>query len=220
MRRARGEVLTTILPDDAESRARAARVVASGGLLAFRTDTFYGLGADPFDRDALNELNELKGRDSKPVLLVISDLPAADRFVRFASPLFKLLAERHWPGPLTLVAEAHAEVPSEVTAGTGTIGVRLPDDEEVRGFVRACGGALTATSANPAGEPPARTAREAARYFQDRLELVIDGGPARSELPSTVIDTTGRTARLIREGALPSEVVRRTLVAAGADLFA
>ena len=144
----------------------------------------------------------------------------ADKFVRSASNTFKLLAERHWPGPLTLVAEAHERVPREVTAGTGTVGVRLPDDEEVRGFVRACGGALTATSANPSGESPARTAREAARYFQDRLELVIDGGPARSELPSTVIDTTGQTARLIREGALSSEVVRRTLRSSGADLLA
>jgi L-threonylcarbamoyladenylate synthase len=212
--------LTSILFDDAESRAQAARHVASGGLLAFRTDTFYGLGVDPFNRDALKKLNELKGRDSKPVLLVISDLTAANAFVRSASPLFKLLAERHWPGPLTLVAEAHADVPLEVTAGTGTVGVRLPDDEEVRGFVRACGGALTATSANPAGEPPARTAGEAARYFQGRLELVIDGGPARSELPSTVVDATGHAARLIREGALPTEVVRRTLRSAGAELSA
>ncbi|HEX7177616.1 MAG TPA: L-threonylcarbamoyladenylate synthase, partial [Pyrinomonadaceae bacterium] len=169
-------MLTTILFDNAESRARAGLLVASGGVLAFRTDTFYGLGADPFNPDALNKLNELKGRDSKPILLVISDLPMVARFVRFTSPLFPLLAGRHWPGPLTLVAEAHERVPLEVTAGTGTIGVRLPDDEEVRGFVRACGGALTATSANPAGEPPARTAQEAARYFQDRLELVVDGG--------------------------------------------
>ena len=213
-------MLTTILLDDAESRARAGLLVASGGVLAFRTDTFYGLGADPFNRDALNQLNELKGRDTKPILLVISDLPAAEPFIRSASPIFKLLAQRHWPGPLTLVAKAHERVPVEVTAGTGTIGVRLPDDEEVRGFVRACGGALTATSANPSGEPPARTASEAARYFQDRLELVIDGGPARTELPSTVIDTTGHTARLIREGALSSEVVRRTLRSSGADLLA
>jgi L-threonylcarbamoyladenylate synthase len=217
--------MTKILIDNAQSRARAAQLVASGGVLAFRTDTFYGLGADPFNRDALKKLNELKGigpksiLGPKAILLVIGDLPEADRFIRSPSPLFKLLAERHWPGSLTLVADAKAKVPSEMTAGTGTIGVRLPDDEEVRAFVRACGGALTATSANPTGEPPAGTAREAARYFKDRLDLVIDGGPARSDLPSTIIDTTGQTAKLIREGALPLKDIRRTLRSAGAKLL-
>lgn len=217
--------MTKILVDNAKSRARAAKLVASGGVLAFRTDTFYGLGADPFNRDALKKLNELKGTDPnsiigpKAILLVISDLPEIDRFVRSASPLFELLAERHWPGPLTLVTDAKTKVPSEMTAGTKTIGVRLPEDEDVRAFVRACGGALTATSANPTGEPPASTAKEAARYFKDRLELVIDGGPARSNLPSTIIDVTGETAQLIREGALPLKDIRRTLRSAKAKLL-
>lgn len=214
--------MTKVLVDNTKSRARAAKLVASGGILAFRTDTFYGLGADPSNRDALKKLNELKGIDpvlTKAILLVISDLSEADRFVRSPSPLFKLLAERHWPGPLTLVAEAKDDVPSEMTADTGTIGVRLPDDEEVRDFVRACGGALTATSANPTGQPPAGTAQEAAKYFKDRLELVIDGGPSRSDLPSTIVNTTGGKAQLIREGALPLKDIRRTLRTAKAKLL-
>lgn len=208
-----------MLKDDAEARTLAAQVIADGGVVVFRTDTFYGLGADPFNRDALRALNELKGRDGKPILVVIGDVWVAQRFIRRQSEVFKTLSAHHWPGPLTLVGEADGEVPTELTAGEGTVGVRLPDDERVRGLVRACGGALTATSANPAGEPPARTAQEALRYFQGRVELVLDDGEARSELPSTVVDATGAAAaRLIREGALAVEQIRRTLNTAGAGL--
>jgi L-threonylcarbamoyladenylate synthase len=103
---------------------------------------------------------------------------------------------------LTLVGKARADVPDELTAGTGTIGVRLPADDDVRALVRVCGGALTATSANLAGARPARTAAEVARAFPHGLALIVDGGPARTDKPSTVVDVTGDTPRLIREGAI------------------
>jgi L-threonylcarbamoyladenylate synthase len=200
-----------IYPDSPETRERASNVVAAGGLVAFRTDTFYGVGADPFNPAALDSINALKGRDGKPILVVAADAADAERLVAERTRTFELLAARHWPGALTLVASARAEVPELLTAGTGTVGVRLPDDEECRAIVRACGGLLTATSANPAGRPPARTAAEVADYFPVGLGLVIDGGATRTELPSTVVDVSGPEARLIREGVVTRAELEETL---------
>lgn len=204
-----------IYPDSPEARERASSVVAGGGLVAFRTDTFYGVGADPFNPAALELINALKGRDGKPILVIAADAADAGRLIAERTRTFELLAARHWPGALTLVAAARAEVPELLTAGTGTIGVRLPDDSDVRTLVRACGGLLTATSANPAGRPPARTAAEVAGYFPEGLGLVIDGGATRTELPSTVVDVTGPKPRLIREGVVTRAELEVTLLAEG-----
>ncbi|HZT60897.1 MAG TPA: L-threonylcarbamoyladenylate synthase [Pyrinomonadaceae bacterium] len=200
-----------IYPDSVATRERAAEIVAAGGLVAFRTDTFYGVGADPFNAAALEAINELKGRDGKPILVLVSDSEVAERLLARRTQAFDALAARLWPGALTLVAEARAEVPELLTAGTGTVGVRLPDDEEAREIVRACGGVLTATSANSAGEPPARTVDEVARFFPRGLALVIDGGAARTELPSTVLDVSGERPRLIREGVVKREEIEQAL---------
>ena len=208
-----------IHPDSPEARARASSVVADGGLVAFRTDTFYGVGADPFNPSALELINGLKGRDGKPILVIAADAFDAERLIAGRTRTFELLAARHWPGALTLVAASRAEVPELLTAGTGSIGVRLPDDSDVRAFVRACGGLLTATSANPAGRPPARTAAEVADYFPEGLGLVIDGGAARTELPSTVLDVTGPEPRLIREGVVTRAELEETLRPAGIGLM-
>ncbi|HEV2799295.1 MAG TPA: L-threonylcarbamoyladenylate synthase [Pyrinomonadaceae bacterium] len=205
-----------ILKDSRETRERAAALVKAGGLISFRTDTFYGLGADPFNREALRKLLALKGReDGKPILLVIADTAEVARFNARGGRLFDSLSARHWPGALTLVVGARPELPEELTAGTGTIGLRLPADEEVRALLRACGGALTATSANRAGEPPARTAAEAAQAFPEGLSLIIDGGAARSEAPSTVLDVSGDEARLIREGVVSWRELQETIREAG-----
>jgi L-threonylcarbamoyladenylate synthase len=198
--------------DDKEVSARAARITASGGIIAFRTDTFYGLGADPFNRDALKRLNSLKGRDAgKPILVVISDASEAERFILDKTELFQRVTERHWPGPLTIVVKAKREVPEELTAGSGTVGLRLPDDKDVRSFIRACGGSLTATSANLAGEPPARTAQEVLRSYPSGLDLIVDGGASRGGQPSTVLDLSALPLRLIREGAISRAVLEESL---------
>jgi L-threonylcarbamoyladenylate synthase len=194
---------TPLLADGDVARQRARAVVRGGGVVGFRTDTFYGLGANPIDPAAVRAVNDLKGREGKPVLVVLSDAEHAARLVARQTESFRLLAARFWAGALTLVAEAGGGVPEELTAGTGTVGVRLPADEAVRAFVRACGGALTATSANLAGEPPARSAQEVLAAFPTGLDLVVDAGATRAIAPSTVVDVTGGGARLIREGAIP-----------------
>jgi L-threonylcarbamoyladenylate synthase len=200
-----------IYPDSEATRERAAETIAAGGLVAFRTDTFYGIGADPFNTRALEAINELKGRDGKPILVIVSDAEVVERLLARRTPDFDALAARLWPGALTLVAEARAGVPDILTAGTGTVGVRLPDDDDAREVVRACGGVLTATSANQAGQPPARTAETVARYFPRGLGLVIDGGAARTELPSTVLDVSGARPRLIREGVVKRAEIEEAL---------
>lgn len=207
-----------IYPDSHAARERAGRVVAEGGLVAFRTDTFYGLGANPFDEGAVASVNDLKGREGKPILVLVSDAGAAERLLARTTRAFEILAASHWPGALTLVVEARAGVPELLTAGTGTIGVRLPADEDARAVVQACGGVLTATSANPAGEPPARTAQDVARYFPAFPGLVIDGGAARTELPSTVLDVSGERPRLVREGVVKRAELVATLHDAGIEL--
>lgn len=210
-----------IVSDNESVRKRAARVIAAGGVIAFRTDTFYGLGADPFNEQALASIKRLKGREEgKPILIILSDAGEAERFIAGRSEIFEKVCEKHWPGPLTIVVRAKREVPDALTAETKTIGVRLPDDEDVREFVRICGGALTATSANLSGEPPARTAQEVGRSFPDGLDLIVDGGAARGERPSTVLDLSGGLPRLIREGALSKRDLEKTLAAFGQKLDA
>ena len=178
-------------------------MISRGGVIAFRTDTFYGLGADPFNQDAVRRIKQLKGReDNKPILIVISDDDQLDRLINSISPGFKLLAGRFWPAPLTLIGEARPELPTEITAGTNTVGVRLPNDESVRLLVRTCGGALPATSANPSHEAPATTAFEVQEYFGESLDLIIDNGVARTDRPSTVIDVSSDQPKLIREGVV------------------
>ena len=206
-----------IYPDSAGARERAARAAAAGRIVAFRTDTFYGLGADPFNPAALDRLNELKGRDGKPILVVVGDEDVAGRLVSERTAAFELLSALYWPGPLTLVAAARPEVPEVLTAGTGLVGVRLPDDEEAREIVRACGGVLTATSANPAGQPPARTAADVVAYFPSGLDLIIDGGDARGERPSTVLGVYGARPSLIREGVIRRGEIEESL--RGSDLL-
>jgi L-threonylcarbamoyladenylate synthase len=197
-----------IQEDNEPTRSEAARIIAGGGIIAFRTDTFYGLGADPFNRTAIARIKELKGReDRKPILLLISDADEVDRFIEQSS-FFKLIAMGKWPAPLTLIGVSRPEVPIELTAGTNSLGVRLPDDEDVRSLVRACGGALTATSANVSGQPPARTANEVENYFPQGIDLIIDGGEANAMEPSTVLDLSGTEARLIREGAISREELK------------
>jgi L-threonylcarbamoyladenylate synthase len=182
----------------------AAKIVSEGGVIAFRTDTFYGLGADPFNAVAVARIRELKGREeNKPILLLLSDASVVDRFIAERSKAFEDVARKFWPGPLTIIGVAVPSLPQEITAGTGTVGVRVPLDEDVRELVRLCGGALTATSANPSGREPARSADEVRKYFPDGIDLVIDGGQVTATEPSTVLDVTTTPPLIIRQGAIP-----------------
>lgn len=187
-------------------------MVAKGGVIAFRTDTFYGLGAGPFNPRGVQKIKQLKGRkDRKPILIVLSDPDQVVRFIAKPSQTFQLLAKSLWPGPLTLIGRATPEVLFKITAGTRTVGVRLPDDDNVRALVRACGGALTATSANPSDQEPAESAEEVFSYFGHAIDLIVDGGTARSVQPSTVVNVCKNEPRLIREGVISWANIRAAI---------
>ena len=181
----------------------AARVLGRGGLVAFPTETFYGLGAAALDRRAVRRVFEVKGRPASMPLLVLVDSEAMVGRVALEIPArARALMTRHWPGALTLVLRASAGLPAELTAGTGTVGVRLPAHATARALVRALGAPVTAPSANPTGAEPPTTAGAVLAHFGDALDLVLDGGPTPGGAPSTVVDVTVDPPRVIRQGAV------------------
>jgi L-threonylcarbamoyladenylate synthase len=198
--------------DDEETHKLAADIISNGGLIAFRTDTFYGLGADPLNEAAVDRIKTVKGRDEgKPILLLIAELEDLDPLVRSIPQLFARVAEEFWPGPLTIVMPADPELPYGITEGTGTVGIRLPDDPKVRALVGECGGRLTATSANVSGSEPAKSCAEVQAYFSSGIDLIIDAGEVQATKPSTVIDISVTPPRLIREGVIGREQLRTAL---------
>ena len=171
------------------------------GLVAFPTETFYGLGANALDPEAVARVFRAKGRPADKPLLVLVDSVAMAARVAAEIPLrAHRLMGRYWPGALTLVLLAHAELPPALTAGTGTIGVRLPDHPLARALVRAATVPVTAPSANPHGAPAPRTAAAVVAALGEAVDLVLDGGATPGGLPSTVLDLTGRVPRVVRAG--------------------
>jgi len=189
-------------PQSAFSRCR--NVISRGGVIAYPTDTFYGLGADPKNPVAVKRLFEIKGRKAdQPILLLIAKADDVKMWTAEINPASENLMKTFWPGPLTLVFKAGADVLSELTAGTGTIGLRVPGNELTRGLLDFLGIALTGTSANVAGESSPQTAEGAAASLGDTVDLILDGGRTAGGWPSTVVDVSTGQPIVLREGALP-----------------
>ena len=181
----------------------AAACIRAGGVVAFPTDTLYGLAADPFNDAAVARVFAIKLRPpDRPIPLIAGSADAARRAGRF-TPLAQRLAARAWPGPLTLIVPAVAAIAAAVHQGTGTVGVRVPGHAVARALAAGAGGLITATSANRSGEPPAVRAADVLALEAGGLDLVLDGGPVRGGAPSTVVDVTGEVPLLVRAGALP-----------------
>jgi len=188
---------------DPEALDAAAAVLRSGGIVAFPTESFYGLGADALAPAAVRRIFAIKGRpDGKPLLVLVDSVEAALALAVEASAGARTLMAQHWPGPLTLVLRAAPTVPVEVTAGSGTVGVRVPGHAVARGLARAAGRPLTAPSANPSGGAPPTVATEVARYFEGQLDLILDGGATAGGEGSTVADCTVWPPRILRQGPI------------------
>jgi L-threonylcarbamoyladenylate synthase len=199
--------MTQVVAVDDSTLADAARVGAAvlrrGGLVAFPTETFYGLGAAALVPAAARRVLEIKGRpEGKPLLVLVDSVAMVDAVALEVPPGARVLMATHWPGPLTLVLRARPHVPAEVTAGSGTVGVRLSAHPLARALVCALGEPVTAPSANPTDAMPPTTAGEVLAHFPDRVELVLDGGTTAGGEPSTVLDVTTDPPRVIRAGAV------------------
>ena len=183
--------------------ARCREVVRARGVIAYPTDTFYGLGADPRDPEAVKRIFAIKGREAgQPILLLLRDRSEVAAWASVVTPSAERLMERFWPGPLTLVFPAAPHVLPELTGGGGTIGLRVPGNELTRKLLRNLGTALTGTSANRSGGRDPRTVKEVMREVGDRVDLVLDGGATTGDRPSTVVDVTVEPPRIIRQGAI------------------
>jgi L-threonylcarbamoyladenylate synthase len=187
-------------PAEAEAVARAVAALDAGGLLIYPTDTLYALGGRALDPAAGRMVREAKGREAKPLPVIASDLGQVARLAAEVPPAVLRLADRFWPGPLTVILASGPEVPEEVTAGTATVAVRVPGLALAR---RLCGatGPLISTSANAAGQPPPTTCAEAIAGVGRAAALALDAGPGRP-VPSTIVDLTGTPPRLVRPGAV------------------
>ena len=182
--------------------ASVAAVLRAGGIVVYPTETFYGLGALARDAAAVARLAAAKGRpEAKPLPLVAEGLAQVEEVARLDTTA-RRLAAAFWPGPLTLVLPALPGLAPEVTAGSGTVAVRVPGSEVARALARLAGGALVATSANLSGEPPVTTAAQISAPLRARLDGLLDGGPTPGGLASTIVALDAGGPRLVREGPI------------------
>ncbi len=188
---------------DEKVMLEAAEAVLRGGVIAFPTDTLYGLGCSLFDVSAVEMVARLKRRDrSLAVISLISDPRQIHGLASDVSPVAQQLVEQFWPGPLSLIFRAAAIVPARVCGVGGTIALRCPNDKLCQRLLDFIGGPVVSSSANLSGLPPAETAEEVLQIFGNQLDLVIDGGPRRGGVPSTLVDVSGPRPRLLRRGVL------------------
>lgn len=197
---------------ESEALAHAVRIVRAGGLVVYPTETLYGLGADASSPAALRRLATLKGRDAaKPISVLVASRAMLDEVADGVDARAQRLIERFWPGPLTLVLPARHGLPSVLTGGRGTIGVRISSHPLARALVEALGRPLTATSANPGGEPAPVVIDEARRSLGQGIDAWLDGGRLPGGAGSTVLDVTVTPPRVVREGAVPLAAIEAAL---------
>lgn len=197
--------ILTVDPANPDDRAllEAAEAVLRGGVIAFPADTLYGLGCSLFDVSAVQLIARIKRRD--PSLAVISLIPDPSQVHGLASdvtPVAEALIEKHWPGPLSLIFKAARIVPAPVRGAGGTVALRCPRDVLCHRLLAMIGGPVVSSSANLSGQPPAETAADVVRIFGNQLDLVLDGGPRRGGVPSTLVDVSDAKPRLLRRGVI------------------
>lgn len=195
------EIITENIP-------RAAEIIRAGGLVAVPTETVYGLAGNGLDEAAVQRIYDVKGRpEVKPLSLMVPGTAAFDAVCRLVPPAARALAEKFWPGPLTLVLPAKDTVPSVVRAGGDTVGLRCPDHALTLALLRTAGVPLAAPSANPSGAPSPKTAAEVLAYFDGAIDAVIDGGPCGIGTESTILDLAHTPYTVLRRGALSETAV-------------
>lgn len=201
-----------LCPDTPEAIAQAASILRRGGLVAFPTETVYGLGADASNPEAVAQVFRAKGRPADhPLIVHLADSGEIVRWARDVPAVAWRLAERFWPGPLTLILKRLPDVSAAVTGGQDTVGLRVPNHPVARALLRAFGGGIAAPSANRFGRVSPTSAAHVIAEFGDVVECVIDGGSCRVGLESTILDLSGDQPRVLRPGAVTSEALAAIL---------
>jgi len=200
-------MFTRLIPTSSPNAWGAALdVLRRGGLVAFPTDTVYGVAALISDAAAIDRLYQAKERSTnKAIAVLVGELTQVEQVAAQFPARARRLAERYWPGALTLVVPRHPALPANLSP-TPTIGVRMPDHAFARALLRMSG-PLATTSANLSGGPNPRDAQEVLEQLDGRIELVVDGGPAPGGVPSTVVDCTGADLVILRQGAIPGDKI-------------
>ncbi|MFQ5532461.1 MAG: L-threonylcarbamoyladenylate synthase [Candidatus Methylomirabilales bacterium] len=197
---------------DSEAVREIVAVLKAQGTVALPTDTVYGLAVDIFSAAAVERLLTLKGRPSgKPIPIFISSIEALEGVVRGIPGPAERLAQEFWPGPLTLILHASPQIPEGITAGTGTVGVRIPELPLIGAILTALGSCISGTSANRSGGRNPVTVRDVVDEIGQGCDLIVDGGRVGGGVPSTVLDCTHFPFRLLREGAVGREMLATVL---------
>ncbi len=197
-----------ILKADPEGIKKAREIILNGGIIAFPTETFYGLAADAFNEQALRRIFEIKGREEiKPLLLLLAEVSWIAPLVKRIPPLAQKLMDKFWPGPLTLVFAAQMHLSPLITGNTGKVGLRISSNSLTQKLVQTIGKPITGTSANLSGKPSPSTAEEVINTLGNKVEAILDGGKTAGGLGSTVLDISGPSPLIIREGAIPFNVL-------------
>ena len=197
---------------DGSTPTIAAEIIKKGGLVAIPTETVYGLGANGLDPDAVAKIFEAKGRpQDNPLILHVADATEIEKFCHSIPASAYQLAEKFWPGPLTMVLPARESVPKCTTAGLPTVAVRCPDNAVTRQIIRLSGCPIAAPSANISGKPSTTTAEHVMHDHNGKIDAVVDGGPCRVGLESTIVDLTEDRPRLLRPGGITPEQLLEVL---------
>lgn len=190
----------------------AVRLILAGKVVAFPTDTFYGLAADPFNLAAVSEVFRIKRRTAdRPLPLLVDSIDQAVELAHDPPRLFFTLAKKFWPGPLTIIVSASRQIPLKVTANTGKVGLRWPKALLATALIQAAARPLTGTSANLSEMPACSTAAEVDRQVGNALPLILDGGPTEGESASTIVELDGERARVLRAGGVPESELKEFL---------
>lgn len=199
-------------PDSAEVIQTAAKILQEGGLVAFPTETVYGLGGNGLDSAACEKIYLAKGRPSdNPLILHISEFEELEPIVREVSPAAQKLMDAFWPGPLTMVFPKADIVPEKATGGLDTVAVRFPSHPVARAIIRAAGLPIAAPSANSSGKPSPTRASHVEFDLNGKIDMIVDGGAAEWGLESTIVDVSGEVPMILRPGAVTKEMMEEVV---------
>lgn len=182
---------------------KAVSILKDGGVIAFPTDTVYGIGANVFHEEAVKKIYKIKERPrDKPIAVLVSSIDEVKNIATDIPQIFYDLASRHWPGALTMILRSRQIVSSAVIAGLSTVGVRMPNDQITLSLIRKLGNPIAATSANLSGKTPATSAEQVRQFLKGRVDFIIDGGDAELGVASTVVDLSTSPPAVLRQGTL------------------